>query len=75
MSWAGVGLTLCSGSKVSACQVSEWLNLPSADRLHGDADLIFQKVTTAAHTANSRNTWFKDRGVPVLELNQEDMKI
>ena len=41
--------------------------LPSADKLYGDADFIFQWDLAPAHTAQSTKTWFNDHGVTVLD--------
>ncbi len=39
--------------------------LPSADKLYGDADFIFQQ--DLAHTAKCTKIWFNDHGVTVLD--------
>ncbi len=41
--------------------------LPSADKLYGDADLIFQQDLAPAHTAKGTKSWFNDHGVSVLD--------
>ncbi len=41
--------------------------LPSADKLHGDADFIFQQDLAPAHTAKGTKSWFNDHGVTVLD--------
>ncbi len=41
--------------------------LPSADKLYGDADLIFQQDLAPAHTAKATKSWFNDHGVTVLD--------
>ncbi len=41
--------------------------LPSADKLYGDADFIFQQDLTPAHTAKGTKSWFNDHGVTVLD--------
>ncbi len=40
--------------------------LPSADKLYGDADFIFQDLAPA-HTARDTKSWFNDHGVTVLD--------
>ncbi len=41
--------------------------LPSADKLYGDADFIFQQDLAPAHTAKGTKSWFNDHGVGVLD--------
>ncbi len=41
--------------------------LPSADKLYGDADFIFQQDLALAHTAKGTKSWFNDHGVTVLD--------
>ncbi len=41
--------------------------LPSADKLYGDADFIFQQDLAPAHTAKCTKSWFNDHGVTVLD--------
>ncbi len=41
--------------------------LPSADKLYGDADFIFQQDLAPAHTAKGTKSWFDDHGVTVLD--------
>ncbi len=40
--------------------------LPSADKLYGDSDLIFQQDLAPAHTAKGTKSWFNNHGVTVL---------
>ncbi len=40
---------------------------PSADKLYGDADLIFQQDLPPAHTAKCTKSWFSDHSVTVLD--------
>ncbi len=37
--------------------------LPSADKLYGDADFIFQQDLAPAHTAKGTKSWLNDHGV------------
>ncbi len=60
MSSAGVG-PLCFLSPQSTSM------LPSADKLYGDADFIFQQDLAPAHTAKGTKSWFNDHGVTVLD--------
>ncbi len=41
--------------------------LPSSDQLFKDADFIFQKDLSPAHTAKSTKSWLNDLGVGVLD--------
>ncbi len=41
--------------------------LPSADKLYGDSDFIFQQDLAPAHTAKGTKSWFNDHGVTVLD--------
>ncbi len=41
--------------------------LPSADKLYGDADVLFQQDLAPVHTANGTKSWFNDHGVTVLD--------
>ncbi len=47
--------------------VLEHFILPSADKLYGDADFIFQQDLAPAHTAKGTKSWFSDHGVTVLD--------
>ncbi len=40
----------------------EHFMLPSADKLYGDADFIFQQDLAPAHTAKGTKSWFNDHG-------------
>ncbi len=40
--------------------ILEHFMLPSADKLYGDADFIFQQDLAPAHTANGTQSWFND---------------
>ncbi len=48
-------------------EILEQFILPSADKLYGDADLIFQQDLAPAHTAKGTKSWFNDHGVIVLD--------
>ncbi len=41
--------------------------LPSADKLYGEADFIFQQDVAPAHTAKGTKSWFNDHGVTVID--------
>ncbi len=41
--------------------------LPSADKLYGDADFIFQQNLAPAHTDKGTKSWFNYHGVTVLD--------
>ncbi len=62
--------TVFSESTVNAAIYQEILEhsmLPSADKLYGDADFIFQQDLAPAHTAKGTKSWFNDHGVTVLD--------
>ncbi|KAI4880296.1 hypothetical protein NFI96_009302 [Prochilodus magdalenae] len=68
---AGVGPLCFLMSKVNAAVYKEDLEhfmLPAADHLYGDADFIFQQDSAPAHSAKATSAWFKDHGIPVLNL-------
>ncbi len=70
MSSAGVGPLCFLKSRVNAAIYQEMLDhfmLPSADKLYGDADFIFQQDLAPAHTAKGTKSWFNDHGVTVLD--------
>ncbi len=48
-------------------EILEHFMLPSADKLYGDADFIFQQDLTPAHSAKGTKSWFSDHGVTVLD--------
>ncbi len=41
--------------------------LPSADKLYGDANFIFQQDLAPTHTAKGTKSWYNDHGVTVLD--------
>ncbi len=62
--------TVFSESTVNAAiyqEILEHFMLPSADKLYGDADFIFQQDLAPAHTAKSTKSWLNDHGVGVLD--------
>ncbi len=70
MSSAGVGPLCFLKSTVNAAIYQEMLEhfmLPSADKLYGDADFIFQQDLAPAHTAKGTKSWFNDYGVTMLD--------
>ncbi len=70
MSSAGVGPLCFLKSTVNAAIYQEILKhfmLPSADKLYGDADFIFQQDLAPTHTAKGTKSWFNDHGVTVLD--------
>ncbi len=70
MSSAGVGPLCFLKSTVNAAIYQEMLEhfiLPSADKLYGEADFIFQQDLAPAHTAKGSKSWFNDHGVTVLD--------
>ncbi len=80
MSSAGVGPLCFLKSTVNAAiyqEILEHFMLPSADKLYGDADFIFQQDLAPAHTAKGTKSWFNDHGVTVLDwpANSPDLGI
>ncbi len=70
MSSAGVGPLCFLKSTVKAAiyqDILEHFMLPSADKLYGDVDFIFQQDLAPAHTAKGTKSWFSDHGVTVLD--------
>ncbi len=70
MSSAGVGPLCFLKSTVNAAiyqEILEHFMLPSADKLYGNADFIFQQDLAPAHTAKGTKSWFNDHGVTVLD--------
>ncbi len=70
ISSAGVGPLCFLKSTVNADiyqEILEHFMLPSADKLYGDADFIFQQDLAPAHTAKGAKSWFNDHGVTVLD--------
>ncbi len=70
MSSAGVGPLCFLKTNVTAPvyqEILEHFMLPSADKLYGDADFIFQQDLAPAHTAKSTKSWLNDHGVGVLD--------
>ncbi len=62
MSSAGVGPLCFLKSTVNAAiyqDILEHFMLPSADKLYGDADFIFQQDLAPAHTAKGTKSWFQ----------------
>ncbi len=45
----------------------EHFMLPSADKLYGDADFLFQQDLAPAHTVKGTKSWFNDHGVTMLD--------
>ncbi len=80
MSSAGVGPLCFLKSTVNAAiyqEIVEHFMLPSADKLYGDADFIFQQDLAPAHTAKGTRSWFNDHGVTVLDwpANSPDLNL
>ncbi len=79
MSSAGVGPLCFLKSTVNAAiyqEILEHFMLPSADKLYGDADFMFQQDLAPAHTAKGTKSWFNDHGVTVLDwpANSPDLR-
>ncbi len=66
--WAtGVGPLCFLNSTVNYQDILEHFLLPSADKLYGDSDFIFQQDLAPAHTDKGTKSWFKDHGVRVVD--------
>ncbi|KAJ7324843.1 hypothetical protein JRQ81_017863 [Phrynocephalus forsythii] len=79
MSSAGVGPLCFIKSRVNPAiyqEILEHFMLPSADKLYGDAEFIFQQDLTSADTTKSTKTWFNDHGITMLDwpANSPDPK-
>ncbi len=79
MSSAGVGPLCFLKSTVNVAiyqDILEHFMLPSADKLYGDADFIFQQDLAPAHTAKGTKSWFNDHGFTVLDwpANSPDLE-
>ncbi len=80
MSSAGVGPLCFLKSTVNATiyqEILEHFMLPSAYKLYGDADFIFQQDLTPAHTAKGTKSMFNDHSVTVLDwpANSPDLNL
>ncbi len=66
--WTEAGV---SASRVTTLrhlqEILEHFMLPSADKLYGDSDFIFQQDLAPAHTAKGTKCWFNDHGFTVFE--------
>ncbi|KAL0172316.1 hypothetical protein M9458_032627, partial [Cirrhinus mrigala] len=47
-------------------EILEHFRLPSAEKLYGDEDFIFQHDLAPAHSAKTTGKWFTDHGITVL---------
>ncbi len=66
--WCGSTMFLKSTVNAAIYQeILEHFMLPSADKLYGDADFIFQQDLAPAHTVKGTKSWFNDHGVTVLD--------
>ena len=69
MSAAGVGPLCFIKGRVNAASYQEILEhfmLPSAEKLYGDEDFVFQHDLAPAHSAKTTGKWFTDYGITVL---------
>ncbi len=67
---AGVGPLCFIKSKVNAAiyqEILEHFTLPSADKLYGDADFIFQQDLAPAHSDKTTSNCFADHDITVLD--------
>ncbi len=75
MSSAGVGPLCFLKSTAIYQEILEHFMLPSADKLYGDADFIFQQDLAPAHTAKGTKSWFSDHGVTVLNWSANSLDL
>ncbi len=47
--------------------ILEHFMVPSADKLYGDDDFIFQQDLVPAHSAKGTKSWFNNHGATVLD--------
>uniref|UniRef100_A0A9J8DLJ4 Tc1-like transposase DDE domain-containing protein n=1 Tax=Cyprinus carpio carpio TaxID=630221 RepID=A0A9J8DLJ4_CYPCA len=69
MSAAGVGPLCFIKGRVNAASYQEILEhfmLPSAEKLYGDEDFVFQHDLAPAYSAKTTGKWFTDHGITVL---------
>ena len=77
---AGVGSLCFIKSKVNAAiyqEILEHFMLPSADKLYGDADFLFQQDLAPAHSAKTTSKWFDDHDITELDwpANSPDLNL
>ncbi len=65
--WSTVFFTVSPVNTAIYQEILEHVMLPSAYKLYGDADFIFQQDMAPAHTAKCTKSWFNDHGVTVLD--------
>ncbi len=66
--WRGTECFLKSTVNAAIYQeILDHFMLPSADKLYGDAEFIFQQDLAPAHTVKGTKSWFNDHGVTVLD--------
>ncbi len=78
MSSAGVGPLCFLRSKVNPAiyqDIFEQFMLPSADKLYGDADLIFQQDLAPAHTSKGTKSWFNENSKTLYEHNIRKLQL
>ncbi|KAL0190876.1 hypothetical protein M9458_013574 [Cirrhinus mrigala] len=56
----------CWVNAASYQEILEHFMLPSAEKLYGDEDFIFQHDLAPAHSAKTTGKWFTDHGITVL---------
>ena len=70
VSSAGVGPLCFIKSKVNAAvhqEILEHFMLPSADKLYGDADFLFQHDLGPARSAKTTANWFADHDITITK--------
>ncbi len=75
---AGVGPLCFLKSTVNAAiyqEILEHFMLPSADKLYGDADFIFQQDLAPAHTAKGTKSWYQKMTMVLLCLTGQQTRL
>uniref|UniRef100_A0A9J7XDV8 Tc1-like transposase DDE domain-containing protein n=1 Tax=Cyprinus carpio carpio TaxID=630221 RepID=A0A9J7XDV8_CYPCA len=64
--WSTVFLSRAGSMQLAIRRFLEHFMLPSAEKLYGDEDFVFQHDLAPAHSAKTTGKWFTDQGITVL---------